>query len=208
MRGLRSLFSIVLLAAILLFATAHTSHGGLTAALRKHGRKQINGESLRKLEQFEHLIEYFCSFSYFAPGHRVSPDFIKALILAESDADPRAVSKKNAVGLGQIIPATGSAAARELAAVSTTFRYVSKKRLINFKPADLFDPAVNILLTCYLIAKYNHRFDGKLDLVVSAWNAGENTISLQYGRHAPFAETEDLIGKINGYYIFLLKKPR
>ena len=70
---------------------------------------------------------------------------------------------------------------------------------------DLFDPAINILLTCYLVAKYNYKFDGKLDLVVSAWNAGENTDSLNYGLHAPYQETENLIGKINAYYIYLLK---
>ncbi len=77
--------------------------------------------------------------------------------------------------------------------------------LKNFKEEDLFDPATNILLTCYLISKYNFRYDGKLDLVISAWNAGENIDSLKVGKPAPYSETHNLIGKVNGYYLYLLR---
>ncbi len=79
------------------------------------------------------------------------------------------------------------------------------KALKNFKEDDLFDPATNILLTCYLISKYNFRYNGKLDLVISAWNAGENIGSLKIGKPAPYSETHNLIGKVNGYYLYLLK---
>ena len=127
------------------------------------------------------------------------------MILAESSADPQAISSKGALGLGQIILTTATQAGRELAQSKTHFRYVSKKKLINLTKNDLFDPAVNILLTCYLISKYNFKFDGKIDLVLTAWNAGENTESLTYGRHAPYRETEDLIGKVNAYFVFFLK---
>lgn len=193
---------------ILVFFTILTTlipcHADLTSSLSRHASIRVNQESLRKLKKFDHLIQYFCGFSYFVPNHKVSPEFIKALILAESDANPHAISTKDAIGLGQIIPTTGQEAAKALAKTSRTFRYVKKSQLQNLQRRDLFDPAVNILLTCYLISKYNFKFSGKLDLVVSAWNAGENTHSLQYGNHAPYQETEDLIGKINGYYVYLL----
>ncbi len=191
---------------IMVCVTFTPCYADLTSSLNKHASIKVNRNSLKKIKRFEHLIQYFSSFSYFVPNHRVSPDFIKALILAESDANPGAISKKDAIGLGQIIPSTGKEAAKELARTSMTFRYVTKTQLRNLQRKDLFDPAVNILLTCYLISKYNFKFSGKLDLVVSAWNAGENTQSLQYGNHAPYQETEDLIGKINGYYVYLLKK--
>jgi len=97
------------------------------------------------------------------------------------------------------------AANRPLAQSQTHFRYVSKENLDNLAVIDLFDPAINILLTCYLVAKYNYKFDGKLDLVISAWNAGENTEALSEGRHAPYQETENLIGKVNAYYLYFLK---
>jgi soluble lytic murein transglycosylase-like protein len=190
------------------FVPAKICYGDLASAVHKYANETVNHDSLRKLREFDHLIKYFSSFSYFVPRHKVSPDFVKALILAESGANPQAISKKNAIGLGQIIPSTGKEAARELAKTTTTFRYVTKNTLKNLQRDDLFDPAVNILLTCYLIAKYNYKFNGKLDLVVSAWNAGENTKSLKSGNHAPYQETENLIGKVNAYYVYLLKSNR
>jgi len=179
--------------------------GNLHNSIVKYKNSKVSWDDVQKLARYDHLIRYFCNFSYFVPRHKVSPNFIRALILAESGADPLAVSSKNAFGLGQILHTTGKEAAKELAQSTTNFRYVSKESLENLNKSDLFDPAINILLTCFLIAKYNYKFDGKLDLVVSAWNAGEHTESLSRGRHAPYEETENLIGKINAYSTSLLK---
>lgn len=180
------------------------SFASLNASVKKYKNSIVSRNNILKISKYDELIRYFCSFSYFVPHHKVSTDFIRALILAESNADHRAVSKKNAIGLGQILLSTGQQAGRELAESRTEFNYVSKATLLNITKEDLFDPAVNILLTCYLIAKYNYKFNGQLHLVVSAWNAGENTESLRFGQHAPYAETEDLIGKVNSYYVYLL----
>jgi soluble lytic murein transglycosylase-like protein len=128
------------------------------------------------------------------------------LILAESDARPKAVSNKGAMGLGQIIYSTGKQAALELSKSRFHFRNISKNRLQNFKANDLFDPEMNILLTCYLISKYNYKFNGRLELVLTAWNAGENQEELTEGQVASYFETHELIGKVNSYYIDLLRK--
>lgn len=181
------------------------AHGDLFKYVSKYQKTSVSENAMLRLKQYDHLIDYFTSFSYFEPNHKVSADFVRALILAESSANPRAVSHKNAFGLGQIILTTGQQAGRELYNTKKLFKYVSQSQLKNITQEDLFDPAVNILLTCYLIAKYNYKFEGKLELVLSAWNAGENTKSLAKGRHAPYAETQNLIGKVNGYYLFLLK---
>ncbi|MFW2367000.1 MAG: lytic transglycosylase domain-containing protein [Desulforhopalus sp.] len=209
MRNRRPLLPLLLTAFLLcsFVCSATEGYSSLHQSVRKYSNSVVSPEAIRKLSPFDHLIQYFSGISYFAPRHKVSPDFIRALILAESGANPVAVSSKNALGLGQIMLSTGRQAALELAESTTHFHYVSRKTLQDLQKDDLFDPAVNILLTCYLVAKYNHKFDGKLDLVVSAWNAGENTSSLRYGRHAPYKETENLIGKINGYYVYLLKNP-
>ncbi len=195
----------ILLTIVFILASCTQANSSLYDALRKYKNKQVSQQAIQKLAQYDHLIRYFSGFSYFLPKHKVSPDFIRALILAESGADHLAVSNKNALGLSQILYTTGMEAAKELAQSETQFRYVSRENLDNLAAMDLFDPAINILLTCYLIAKYNYKFDGKLDLVVSAWNAGENTESLSEGRHAPYQETENLIGKINAYYIYFRK---
>ncbi len=198
----RSLLVLVVLASI--FTLSGKTHAELAAYVKKYNDISISAQQLTKLHNYDHLIKYFSSFAYFRPGYKVSPDFIKALILAESGCNTYAVSPKNALGLGQILHSTGKQAAQEIYNSGRRFRYINNNKLKNLGKDDLFDPAINILLTCYLISKYNYRFDGKLDLVVSAWNAGENVDSLKFGRPAPYSETYNLIGKINGYYVFLL----
>lgn len=205
MKHRRVLAPHILLITMVLLSPATASWGSLYGSVSKYRDSSIHRQNLEKIAQYDHLIRYFANFSYFRPKHTVSPDFVRALILAESGADPKAVSGKNALGLGQILFTTGEQAAQELAESLTSFRYVPKQKLKNLQADDLFDPAVNILLTCYLVAKYNFKFDGRLDLVVSAWNAGEYTESLSRKSHAPYPETEDLIGKVNAYYVYLLK---
>ncbi len=194
---------LLLLVCCLLFA--NPSKAELSNYVKKYNGTAISQEDLLKLSEYDYLIDYFCSFSFFKPRHRVSPDFIKALFLAESRCDPHAVSSKKALGLGQIIHSTGKQVAREIYSTHREYRYVDRDRLQNLAKEDLFDPAINTLITCYLISKYNMRFDGKLDLVISAWNAGENIDSLKIGEPAPYSETLNLIGKVNSYYIYLLK---
>ncbi|MBU1568262.1 MAG: lytic transglycosylase domain-containing protein [Proteobacteria bacterium] len=201
----RSQTTALLLLILFSLSLATKSYGSLQNSVIKYQNRGIVRQDIERLAQFDEYIRYFSGFSYFLPKHKVSADFVRALILAESGANPNAISAKNARGLGQILFSTGAQAGKELAKSLTFFRHVSKHTLNNLSEEDLFDPAINILITCYLIAKYNYRFNGRLDLVVSAWNAGENTESLSFHKHAPYRETEDLIGKINAYYIFLLK---
>lgn len=196
---------LLLLVPIVLHYSATECRGSLDSSVNKYKNSCVQRQDIEKLRQFDHLIQYFSGICYFRPRHKVSPDFVRALILAESGANPLAVSGKNALGLGQILFETGDRAAKELACSLNSFHYVAKHKLDKLQQDDLFDPAINILLTCYLVAKYNYKFDGRLDLVVSAWNAGEYTESLSRFSHAPYQETEDLIGKVNAYYVYLLR---
>lgn len=183
-----------------------TAAAELTNYIYKYHKTTVTQQQLQRISRFNNLIDYFSGFSYIVPRHKVSGDFIRALILAESNANPRAVSNKGALGLGQIMLPTARQAGKKLAESPVHFRYVEKKKLADLTKNDLFDPAINILLTCYLIARYNHKFEGKIELVLSAWNAGEYTPSLSVMKHAPYQETENLIGKVNGYYLYFLKR--
>lgn len=200
--------SILLFCACALLLMPVSGHSKLASSINKYKDVNLSAERLNKIGRYSGLIEYFTSFNFFQPRHKVSPDFIRALILAESDANPEAISSKNAIGLGQIIPSTGIEAGRELSRGTVDFQSISRARLSNLTEEDLFDPAVNILLTCYLIAKYNYKFKGQIHLVLSAWNAGENIKELKQGKHAPYQETLELIGKVNGYYLCLLQQRR
>ncbi len=194
----------LLLALALLPAPPVTARASLRTYVAKYRSISVSEQQLQRLSRYDHLIEYFSSFSFFQPRHKVNPDFIRALILAESDGDPTARSSKDARGLTQIIYPTGRQAARELLQKNIRFRHVSRSQLQNLRPGDLYLPEVNILLACYLISKYNYTFQGKLDLVVSAWNAGEN--SIVGNQPAQYRETLNHIGKVNGYFLYFLKR--
>lgn len=201
-------YSILLFCACTLLLMPVSGHSELASSIHKYKDVNLSTDRLKRIDRYSGLIEYFTGFTFFQPRHKVSPDFIRALILAESDANPAAISSKNAIGLGQIIPSTGIEAGRELAKGTVDFHTISRARLSNLTEEDLFDPGVNILLTCYLIAKYNYKFNGQIHLVLSAWNAGENIKELKQGRHAPYKETLELIGKVNGYYLCLLQQKK
>ncbi len=203
-----SLLTHFLLSLAILLCLSSVEAAELKSSINRYKGTVVSEETLDQLEPYNKYINYFSQFTFFRRNHKVSPDFIRALIIAESNVDPRAVSSKNAMGLGQIIYTTGQEAARELARSRFTFKYVDKKKLAALQKEDLFDPATNILLTCYLISKYNYKFNGRLELVLSAWNAGENHKALSDGQPVPYAETMNLIGKINGYYISLLQKKK
>ena len=166
----------ILISFFLVTTIAVPAQGSLNQYVSNSRRIEPSQDQVRKLTRYNHLIDYFSAFSFFRPRHKVNPDFIRSLILAESNANPRARSCKGARGLTQILYPTGKQAAKELAAKGIHFRHVSKNKLLNLQPDDLFNPAINILLSCYLIAKYNFHYQGKLDLVVSAWNAGAGSI--------------------------------
>lgn len=190
---------------LIFFLFADSANADLNSSVRHYKDISLSETLLKRSQKYDHLVKYFTSFAFFEPYHKVSPEFIHALILAESSGNPLAVSIDDALGLGQLLLTTARPAAKELAQTGYNFKYISRRKLINLQRKDLFDPATNILLTCFLISKYNYKFDGRLELVISAWNAGENVEQLKRMKHAPYSETENLIGKINGYYLYLLK---
>ncbi len=197
---------LFLFLALLIFISTPCVASQLRQSLNKYKNLEVSNVAMKRLLPYNRLINQYAQYTFFKRNHKVSPDFIRALILAESSANQRAVSSKGAMGLGQIMFATGKQAAIELSKSKYDFPYLNRKKLSQLQKEDLFDPAINILLTCYLISKYNYKFNGRLDLVLSAWNAGEYHEELNKGRPVPYQETHDLIGKVNGYYVDLLQK--
>jgi hypothetical protein len=195
------LFYIVTIISLSLPATCYAE---IREFVEKYHNTQIDQDNLQRIKQFDHLITYFTGFAYFKPNHVVSPEFVKALIIAESSADPKAKSSKDARGLGQITIGTAKEAALSLIQTGVNFKYIDESQLKDLRPDNLYDPAINILLSCFLIAKYNYKYNGKIELVLTAWNAGENTESLKNNSPASYFETENLIGKVNGYYLYFL----
>jgi soluble lytic murein transglycosylase len=102
---------------------------------------------------------------------------LKAIIKAESDFDPYAVSKKGATGLMQIMPQ-------------------------NFKPLgieDPFDPWQNINAGARYFKQMYDRFKGKLALSLAAYNAGPTAVD-RYKTIPPYEETEEYVRRVMKYY--------
>jgi soluble lytic murein transglycosylase len=102
---------------------------------------------------------------------------LKAIIKAESDFDPHAVSKKGATGLMQIMPE-------------------------NFEPLGLqdpFDPWQNINAGARYFKQMYDRFKGKLALSLAAYNAGPTAVD-RYKTIPPYEETEEYVRRVLKYY--------
>ena len=93
-----------------------------------------------------------------ARKHGISSSLIKAVIKAESNFDPRAVSKSGACGLMQIMPET----AKDLGIV------------------DLFDPKENIFGGARYLKKMLTQFQ-ELPLALAAYNAGPGKVKSRNG---------------------------
>ena len=109
--------------------------------------------------------------------HRLDPALVSALIFVESRYRADARSPKGAMGLMQLMPATAA-------------RYGVYSR------ADLLDPRVNVDIGVRHLRALHDRYDGRMDLILAAYNAGEGAVERFGQRVPPFPETEDYVRRI------------
>jgi soluble lytic murein transglycosylase-like protein len=105
---------------------------------------------------------------------QVPAALIRAVIAQESNFNPKAVSPKGALGLMQLLPQTAS----------------------RFGARQAFDPRDNIRAGALYLRWLSERFDNRLDLVLAAYNAGEQTV-IRAGWQVPqFPETQNYVKRI------------
>ncbi len=112
-----------------------------------------------------------------ARAHRLDPNLVRAVIKAESDFDPTAVSKAGALGLMQLMPET----ARRLAV------------------SDAFDPEENIGAGVRHLRALLDRFGGDLALALAAYHAGARRVEEGW-RVPPLDETRRYVEKVLRFY--------
>lgn len=108
-----------------------------------------------------------------AVRHDISPLLVAAIVEAESEFNPRAVSRRGARGLMQLMPRTAASVQVE----------------------DSFDPYENIEGGVRHLRRLMDRFNGDLPLVLAAYNAGEQAVLL-YGGIPPYPETRRYVVRI------------
>ena len=112
-----------------------------------------------------------------APSYGLDPVLVRAVIIAESGFDPRAVSPKNAQGLMQLMPETAA----------------------RFGVADTFDPGQNLRGGMSYLRWLLDRYGGNLSLTLAAYNAGEGAVD-QYRGIPPFPETQAYVARVRQLY--------
>lgn len=113
----------------------------------------------------------------FSRQHQLHPALIRAVIKAESNFDPRAVSRSGAIGLMQLMPQTA----------------------LQLDVRDLYDPEDNIGGGTKYLRHLLDRFRGNLPLALAAYNAGEHVVD-RYRTLPPIDETRQYVRKVLRYY--------
>lgn len=108
-----------------------------------------------------------------AERHGVSAELVSAVIRVESGFNVRAVSRKGARGLMQLMPGTAA--------------------ILGVR--DSFDPAENIEGGVRHLRGLLDRYSNNVQLALAAYNAGEGAVN-SYGGIPPYAETQAYVARI------------
>jgi soluble lytic murein transglycosylase-like protein len=135
---------------------------------------------LAKAARFDPIIERA------AASAAVEANLLRAVIVVESGFNSRAVSKRGAVGLMQLMPETA----------------------IRFGVHDPYDPGQNIGAGASYLKFLIDRFGQDVKLALAAYNAGENAVDRSGGQIPPFSETQAYVPRVLKIYRMLGEKPR
>lgn len=105
----------------------------------------------------------------------VPPYLVAAIMGVESSFDARAVSNKGARGLMQVMPDTA--------------------RRFGFDATRLHDPVHNVAAGATYLRWLLDRYDGDLDRVLAAYNAGEGAVD-RYEGIPPYKETQNFVKRV------------
>lgn len=112
-----------------------------------------------------------------APRFAVDPRLALAIVRAESNFDPLALSPRNAQGLMQLVPETAE----------------------RFGVRDVWNAEQNVRGGLAYLRWLLQRFEDDVALVSAAYNAGEGAVQ-RYGGVPPFAETQGYVKRILAFY--------
>jgi hypothetical protein len=133
-----------------------------SAASRSHGSNSV---------EIDRIIEEA------AARHHVDANLVRAVIKVESNFNPAAVSRKGAMGLMQLMPATAR----------------------KFNVSNPFDARQNVDAGVRQLRRLLDNFGGDVGLTLAAYNAGEAAVNRNNGV-PPYPETRQYVRQIRGLY--------
>jgi len=135
---------------------------------------------LAKASQYDSIIENA------AVSAAIEPNLLRAVIVVESGFNCRAVSKRGAVGLMQLMPATAS----------------------RFGVSNPYDARQNVHAGARYLKFLIDRFGHDIRLALAAYNAGEDAVARNGGQIPPFSETMAYVPRVLKIYRMLGEQPR
>lgn len=142
-------------------------------------------------------LEYTQIIADYSNKYNLDPYLVCAVINTESGFDEKAKSEAGAIGLMQIMPATGDWIAEKL-------------DLKDFNSDLLFNPDTNIEFGCWYLNFLSERFNDDIELISAAYNAGHNRVWNWMEdknifvdgklKNIPYEETKNYVKKVNEAY--------
>jgi peptidoglycan lytic transglycosylase len=137
---------------------------------------------------------YWDDLKKFSVANGLDPYLVASLIRQESEFNPAAVSRANAVGLMQLLPKTGKLVAHQ-------------EKLKRYTPSQLYTPTVNLQLGTRYFKGMVDQFGGSFEYALAAYNAGSDRVQewLGQGKYRdaqefvesiPFTETREYVQAI------------
>jgi soluble lytic murein transglycosylase-like protein len=151
----------------------------LTPQDRTSSGDRYDSQWLARATQFDSIIEHA------AVSSALEPNLLRAVIVVESGFNSHAVSKRGAVGLMQLMPATGN----------------------RFGVSNLYDPRDNVHAGARYLKFLIDRFGQNIRLALAAYNAGEQAVDRNGGQIPPFAETQAYVPRVLKIYRMLTEQP-
>jgi soluble lytic murein transglycosylase-like protein len=130
---------------------------------------------LAKAGRYDSIIEKA------ATAASVEPNLLRAVIVVESGFNSRAVSKRGAMGLMQLMPATAT----------------------RFGVSNPYDPLQNVHAGARYLKFLIDRFGQDVRLALAAYNAGEDAVDRNGGQIPPFSETMAYVPRVLKIYQML-----
>ena len=145
---------------------------------RNNDPNQTNKTRFHAIKLHGNYKNYRSLIQKIAEQTQVDPALLHAIIQAESSYNPRARSPRGAVGLMQLMPATGR----------------------RFGAKNLTDPTANVYAGARYLRYLLEIFDNNKKLAIAGYNAGEYAVKRHGNKIPPYKQTQKYVNKVMSLY--------